>query len=92
MGDLISSASIRAILNRHMKLGQWYHLNDIYRLVSDNYDFSTEDLKPYRDSLDHKHWQHQVGNVLSKAKNKGHACHEYSRRILRSYARLRWLD
>ena len=91
--DLISSATIRTILNRYMKLEQSYHLDEIYHLIQDHYDFSATDLKPYRGRIGYKHWEHQVDNVLSRAKAKNHVYHEYNkyRRKTRRYTRLHQL-
>ena len=96
MSDLITVGTIREILNRHMKLNQSYSLEEIYSLIQDHYHFSATDLKPYRDASWYKHWEHQVGNVLSRAKTRGQVDHDDShwskRSYNRFYTRVRQLD
>ena len=88
MSDLITVGTIREILNRHMKLNQSYSLEEIYNLIQDHYDFSATDLKPYRGmGIIYYHWQHQVGNVLSRAKTRDQVDHDDRRMSRRSYNR-----
>ncbi len=75
---MIQREDIRQILNHQIPKGTTMTVQQIKKLVNQNYPLSGDDFKSYVKDRNHPNWEHQVEEVLHDYKKKKIVIHDPS--------------